>query len=195
MSLRATIRATGGDGAVAPPMPAAVGTPLSRAGLAGQGGDVPDESDELLIRNALRGNPAAFEKLASAYDRAILGFLLALTTSEQDALDLCHATMLAAYHALASPRTCSLYIWMHRLAVAQWLAWTKQAGDKASPGDRCARALHQLSARERLVFTLKAGRQLALRTVAQILDEPEETLARTFTRAVAKLQWSLPDSH
>jgi RNA polymerase sigma factor (sigma-70 family) len=54
-------------------------------------------------------------------------------------------------------------------------------------------ALQQLSARERLVFTLKACQHLTLRTVAQILDESEETLGRTFTRAVCKLRLAIAE--
>jgi RNA polymerase sigma-70 factor (ECF subfamily) len=165
-------------------------------------GPYPDEHDAALVRQAQAGNAAAFEKLAAAYDRAILGFLMALTGSEKDALDLCHATLLSAYQGLRGRRTCSMYIWLHRVAVGQWLAWTKQA---EAPGDapelagteassRCAQALKQLSERERLVFTLKACQRLTLRTVAQILEESEETLGRTFTRAVCKLQLAMRES-
>ena len=48
--------------------------------------------------------------------------------------------------------------------------------------------VNPLSEREQLIFVLKTREQLSLRTVAQILGEPEATIARTFSRAVAKLQ-------
>ena len=160
----------------------------------------PDEHDAVLVRQAQAGNAAAFEKLAAAYDKAILSFLMALTGSEKDALDLCHATLVSAYQGLSGRRTCSMYIWLHRVAASQWLAWAKKAEGRADvpalagTEAACAQALKQLSERERLVFTLKACRRLTLRTVAQILEESEETLGRTFTRAVCKLQLAMRES-
>ena len=168
-----------------------------------------DDSDADLLRHAAQGNAAAFEKIASRYDRAILALLLALTGSEQVALDLCHTTLLNAYREMQRRRAQSMYIWFHRLAAEQWLAW---AGNQV--GTRCgtrapacangasrdlpfparstpADVLPVLSARERLVFVLKSNQRLALPTVAQIIDLPEETVARIFTRAVAKLRLSL----
>lgn len=146
-----------------------------------------DEQDESLIRQAEDGNVPAFEKLTSRYDEAILGLLLMLTSSEQEALELCRATFLAAYVGLRRRKTESLYIWLYRLAVAQWLEWAKKEPARAAQSPA---GVGLLSAREHLVFTLKAGRRLALRTVAQILDASEETVARTFSRAVCKLQIS-----
>lgn len=141
-----------------------------------------DDSDASLLRDAAQGNAAAFEKIAARYDRAILALLLALTGSEQVALDLCHSTLTNAYREMQRRRAPSMYIWFYRLAADQWLAW---AG-KHSPTD----ALGVLSARERLVFALKNGQRLALPTIAQIVDLPQETVARIFTRAVAKLRGS-----
>ncbi|MBZ5512572.1 MAG: hypothetical protein LAN70_15570 [Acidobacteriia bacterium] len=153
-----------------------------------------DDSGADLFRDAAQGNAAAFEKIASRYDRAILALLLTLTGSEQVALDLCHSTLLNAYREMQRRRAQSLYIWFYRLAADQWLAW---AGNRAhapqdapfhvSPAD----VLGTLSARERLVFALKSNQRLALPTVARIVDLPEETVARIFTRAVAKLRLSM----
>ena len=143
----------------------------------------PDEQDERLMRQAEGGNARAFEELSTRYDEAILALLLMLTSSEQEALELCHATLIAAYRGLARRKTESLYIWLYRLAAAQWLEWAKKEAAAAGTVER-------LSARERLVFTLKADQRLALRTVAQIMDASEETVARTFSRAVCKLQLS-----
>jgi DNA-directed RNA polymerase specialized sigma24 family protein len=166
-----------------------------------------DDSDAALLRDAARGNAPAFEKIASRYDRAILALLLALTGSEQVALDLCHSTLLSAYREIQRHRAQSMYIWFYRLAAGQWLAW---AGDQVGTGcgtrapagangasqnmpfpadSTPANTLGTLSARERLVFALK-NQHLTLPTVAQIVDLPQETVARIFTRAVAKLRLS-----
>ncbi len=135
------------------------------------------EDDEMLVRKAQSGSLVAFETLSSRYDRAVLALFLHLTASEGDALDLCRATFLAAYRALDRRKAESLYIWMYRLAAEQWLRW-----HAANASDQT------LSRREQLVFTLKTREQLSLRTVAQIIGEPEDAVARTFSRAVAKLQ-------
>ena len=155
-----------------------------------------DDCDADLFRDAAQGNAAAFEKIACRYDQAILALLLALTGSEQVALDLCHSTLLNAYRAMQRRRAQSMYIWFYRLAADQWLAW---AGNHARDMQDCplpagstpADVLPTLSARERLVFALKSNQRLALPTVAQIVDLPQETVARIFTRAVAKLRVSL----
>ena len=57
-------------------------------------------------------------------------------------------------------------------------------------GSNAADVLGTLSARERLVFALKRSQRLALPTVAQIVDLPQESVARIFNRAVAKLRMS-----
>lgn len=173
------------------------------------GSSAGDDSDAGLLRDAAQGNAAAFEKIAARYDRAILAPLLALTGSERVALDLCHSTLTNAYREMQRRRTQSMYIWLYRLAADQWLAWAgKQVGtgcgtrasagangssqDMPLPADSTpADALGTLSVRERLVFALKSDQRLALPTVAQIIDLPQETVARIFTRAVAKLRVSL----
>jgi RNA polymerase sigma-70 factor, ECF subfamily len=176
MAARETIRPFGS----APQSPAA---PC----IGSSGGD-----DAHLLRDAAQGNAAAFERIASRYDQAILALLLALTGSEQVALDLCHSTFLNAYREMQRRRAQSMYIWFYRLAADRWLAW---AGNPAREAPLPARstpadALPKLSARERLVFALKSNQRLALPTIAQIVDLPEETVARIFIRAVAKLRVS-----
>ena len=96
-----------------------------------------------------------------------------------------------------------MYIWFYRLASHQWLAWAETRRDDRAGGTRApacadarppendstpAGALVGLTSRERLVFALKTHQRLALYTVAQVLDLPEETVSRIFTRAVAKLR-------
>jgi DNA-directed RNA polymerase specialized sigma24 family protein len=157
-------------------------TPQARAGLYANS----DDAD--LFREAERGNGATFEQVASRYHSAILSLLLSLTGSEQLALDLCHSTLLTAYRELQRRRAQSLYIWFYRLASHQWLAWVATPNPAATCVTEINDRLAALSARERLVFALKTHQHLALETVAQILDLPQETIVRIFTRAVAKLR-------
>ena len=94
------------------------------------------------------------------------------------------ATFVTAYRELARRDTPSLYVWLYRIAAEQWLRRRERRHDRPSAGG----ALARLSTQEVLVYTLKAGQGLSLRTVAQILNAPGDTVARTFCQAIAKLQ-------
>ena len=59
--------------------------PSPRGHMAGQGSRI---DDTMLIREAQRGNRAAFEELVRHYDQAVLRLALHLTGSEQDAQDI-----------------------------------------------------------------------------------------------------------
>src|SRR5262245_15202835 len=56
--------------------------------------------DNVLIREAQRGNRAAFEELVRQYDQAVLRLALRLTASEQDAQDIYQEAFLKAYRNL-----------------------------------------------------------------------------------------------
>ena len=53
--------------------------------------------DTMLIREAQRGNRAAFEELVRHYDQAVLRLALHLTGTEQDAQDVYQDAFLKAY--------------------------------------------------------------------------------------------------
>jgi DNA-directed RNA polymerase specialized sigma24 family protein len=138
-----------------------------------------EDTDATLLRQAARGDTLAFERIAWRYDEVILAFLLTLTASEQEALELCRATFLAAYQDLARREGESLYIWLYRLAVTQWLARRRAKRNGSTDA---------LSPREQLVFTLRARQHLALETIAKILDLQAEDAGQIFCRAVGKLR-------
>lgn len=72
--------------------------------------------DTLLIREAQRGNRAAFEELVRQYDQPVLRLALNLTRSEQDAQDIFQEAFLKAYRNLGSFRfECSFYTWIYRI--------------------------------------------------------------------------------
>ena len=72
--------------------------------------------DTLLIREAQRGNRAAFEELVRQYDQPVLRLALNLTRSEQDAQDIFQEAFLKAYRNLGSFRfECSFYTWVYRI--------------------------------------------------------------------------------
>ena len=74
--------------------------------------------DSALIREAQRGNRAAFEELVRQYDQAVLRLALNLMRSEQDAQDIYQEAFLKAYRNVGSFRfECSFYTWIYRIVV------------------------------------------------------------------------------
>ena len=72
--------------------------------------------DTSLIREAQRGNRAAFEELVRQYDRAVLRLAMHLTGSEQDAQDIYQEAFLKAYRNVGNFRfECSFYTWIYRI--------------------------------------------------------------------------------
>ncbi len=73
-------------------------------------------NDAELIREAQRGNRAAFEELVRQYDQAVLRLALHLTGSESDAKDIYQEAFLKAYRNLAGFRfESSFYTWIYRI--------------------------------------------------------------------------------
>ena len=87
--------------------------PAARTPMAGQGSRI---DDTMLIREAQRGNRAAFEELVRQYDRAVLRLAYHLTGSESDAQDIYQEAFLKAYKNVGSFRfECSFYTWIYRI--------------------------------------------------------------------------------
>jgi len=89
-------------------------TPARRGHMVSQSLSRVDDSQ--LIREAQRGNRAAFEELVRQYDRAVLRLALHLTGSEADAQDIYQEAFLKAYRNIGSFRfECSFYTWVYRI--------------------------------------------------------------------------------
>src|SRR6266496_3095842 len=72
--------------------------------------------DTILIREAQRGNRAAFEELVRHYDQAVLRLAMHLTGSEHEAQDIYQEAFLKAYKSMGSFRfECSFYTWIYRI--------------------------------------------------------------------------------
>ncbi len=73
--------------------------------------------DTFLIREAQRGDRAAFEELVRHYDQAVLRLALHFTGSEADAQDIYQDAFLKAWKSLGNFRfECSFYTWIYRIA-------------------------------------------------------------------------------
>ena len=66
--------------------------------------------DTILIREAQRGDRAAFEELVRHYDQAVLRLALHLTGTEQDAQDVYQDAFLKAYKNIGSFRFSARFI-------------------------------------------------------------------------------------
>jgi len=72
--------------------------------------------DTLLVREAQRGNRAAFEELVRHYDQAVLRLAMHLTGSEHEAQDIYQDAFLRAYKSVGNFRfECSFYTWIYRI--------------------------------------------------------------------------------
>jgi len=72
--------------------------------------------DTLLVREAQRGNRAAFEELVRHYDQAVLRLAMHLTGSEHEAQDIYQEAFLKAYRNVGNFRfECSFYTWIYRI--------------------------------------------------------------------------------
>src|SRR6059058_2703316 len=72
--------------------------------------------DTLLVREAQRGNRAAFEELVRHYDQAVLRLALHLTGSEHEAQDIYQEAFLKAFKSVGNFRfECSFYTWIYRI--------------------------------------------------------------------------------
>ena len=72
--------------------------------------------DTLLVREAQRGNRAAFEELVRHYDQAVLRLAMHLTGTEHEAQDIYQEAFLKAYKSVGNFRfECSFYTWIYRI--------------------------------------------------------------------------------
>jgi RNA polymerase sigma-70 factor (ECF subfamily) len=88
--------------------------PPWRGDMAGQ--NLKRTDDAILVREAQRGDRAAFEELVRHYDHAVLRLALHLTGSEHEAQDIYQDAFLKAYKNIGSFRfECSFYTWIYRI--------------------------------------------------------------------------------
>jgi RNA polymerase sigma-70 factor (ECF subfamily) len=88
--------------------------PLTRGQMTGQNSSRID--DTVLVRDAQRGDRAAFEELVRHYDQAVLRLAMHLTGSDHEAQDIYQEAFLKAYRSIGSFRfECSFYTWIYRI--------------------------------------------------------------------------------
>ena len=81
----------------------------------------PGENDQELAKRARGGDDQAFEKLVRLYQKKIYGFLLRLSGSEEDAMELTQATFVKSWMAIRSFRgESSFRTFLYTVAANSW---------------------------------------------------------------------------
>lgn len=176
------------------------------------------EDDECIAR-AQRGDGAAFSELVGRYQDRIYRFLVRLTRSQDDALELTQETFLHAYEALARWRPQARFTtWLFRIArnlAFDWLRRGKriefvafgegeetQIPDPAPAPDTALEAvqrlrgleaaLARLPAEHREILLLREIEEMSYDDIAAVLDLNSGTVKSRLARARAGLLDKMP---
>ena len=80
-----------------------------------------------LVRQAQRGNLAAYDELVQRYQERIYATIYHMTSNHEDANDLAQESVIKAYSALKSFKGgSSFYTWLYRIAVNKTINFLKQ---------------------------------------------------------------------
>jgi RNA polymerase sigma-70 factor (ECF subfamily) len=169
-----------------------------------------------LVRDAQRGDAAAFAEIVRRYQHAVHRVAYALTRNAADSDDLAQETFVRAYKALDRFRVGEpLYPWLARIATN--LAFSlfrsrkrrpetplepliesgRQWGVNDDPADAAAEeerrrhmqhAFAQLSPEHQAVLTLRVVEDLAYEEIARALNIPVGTVMSRLSRARAELK-------
>ncbi len=89
--------------------------------------------DELTLRRAKRGDPAAFEALITPHERMLWRVCWHYTQHTEDARDCAQEAMLKAWRALPDYRgDCSLETWLYRIAASCCLDFLRKKSRRAA---------------------------------------------------------------
>jgi RNA polymerase sigma-70 factor (ECF subfamily) len=174
--------------------------------------------DELLAA-LRRGDQEAFRQVAEAEFDAIYVVACGILGSNEDAEDACQEVLLRLYQAAPRllPNT-TLRPWLRRVCVNYCLdecrrrrrrrmltqapanldaalcqPGPEQAVDETAFRRAVARALAQLTPKQRAVFVLRHFRGCSVRETAEILGSAEGTVKAQLSRAVRRLRQALSD--
>ena len=96
---------------------------------------MPPPDDPELVRQAQRGDQAAFELLVRRYDRRVLRLALGLVRSEETARDLYQEAFLRIYRSLGRFRhECGLETWIYRVVTNVCLDYLRRAAADREAG-------------------------------------------------------------
>ena len=173
--------------------------------------------DELTLRRAQRGDPAAFEALITPCESMLWRVCWHYTQHREDARDCAQEAMLKAWRALPDYRgDCSLETWLYRIAASccldflrrkgRWAAesaeqMAKEAGfDPPDPSPQPEEALQRRDERAelqsalaalpddmRIALTMSAVEGRRYEDIAQVLGVAPSTVKSRISRARVRL--------
>ena len=170
--------------------------------------------DEECAARAQRGDVAAFSALVARYQDRIFRFLVRLTRSQDDAMELTQETFLSAYQALARWRPDARFTtWLFRIARNQAFDWLRRRKlvefvaledgqdlgieDPAPTPDAALetvqrfhgleRALARLPTEHREILLLREIEEMSYEDIAEVLDISLGTVKSRIARARAGL--------
>lgn len=100
------------------------------------------DTDEALVLQSQRGDPAAFEALVRQYQQMIHALTFRMTGSPDDAEDLAQETFIRAYRQIGSFRGAARFsTWLYRIAVSVCLNWRQREARRLQAYADCTEAL------------------------------------------------------
>ncbi len=175
--------------------------------------------DDECIAGAQQGDVAAFSELVARYQDRIYRFLVRLTRSQDDAMELTQETFLSAYQALPRWRPDARFTtWLFRIARNQAFDWLRRRkrveflpledeqelgiADPAPSPDQALetvqrlreleRALARLPTEHREILLLREVEEMSYEDIADVLDISPGTVKSRIARARAGLLEKMP---
>lgn len=181
-------------------------------------------TDTQLVKEFRRGDVQAFNKLVERWQRRIHRLAYRYFASHDEAMEITQKTFIRAYKKLNTLDDIEKFSsWIYRIANNLCLDETKRAGRRRSAsletltsepltknimadpersllqrelGKILQHALKQLPEEQRIVVILKEYEDLTFREVAEILEEPENTVKSRMYYGLKKLkkifdQWNI----
>ncbi|PID29790.1 MAG: hypothetical protein CR982_02005 [Candidatus Cloacimonadota bacterium] len=177
-------------------------------------------NEQSLIKEAVKGNERAFEKLIKKYDRKVYNLLLNILKNHDDASDAYQNTFIKVHKSLSSFKgESSIYTWIYRIAINTAYTYYRQRRnitenlydndfseiehlykgsdddmDSLFEEDRASivkREINSLSFQQKSVVYLKSYEGKKFREIAEILSLNEGTVKKYFHRAVQNIKKSI----
>ena len=171
--------------------------------------------DELIFKRAQKGDPEAFEKLISAYEKNIYNLALKLMCHREDAMDMTQNAILRIYRSLSKFRgESSLSTWIYRITTNVCLDELRKRKNKIVSMEQLAEkgmmladdafspqrsaeasqiqaivndAIASLDEQSRAVVILRDVKGLSYQEISEILQCEMGTMKSRLNRARAKL--------
>jgi RNA polymerase sigma-70 factor (ECF subfamily) len=153
-------------------------------------GEMTAHDERALIREAQRGSSAAFIRLVSGYDAALLALAMRLTAAEPEARRLYRATMMGVYESLAEFRfDCAFSIWIYRQVTRVSLDYLRRTGTGGHGA--MDEALQELTPRERMAVEWKHYLGERLEIIGKMLGTTEEAAGKALVSGIRILSMRL----